>query len=146
MGDTFKNTLSPLANSIAKYADKHRQLEEQGQPIDDNQLLHDIVGGHRKGHVYGVGSAVPLYYETTSKVRTSHKHSSYVSGIMSPMEEYRKFQEETINRQEEMQQKLANLQALIQTQTCSPNPNVFPNRDHNNSDGGVGGAGMGLQV
>ncbi|KAK9742262.1 hypothetical protein RND81_03G159800 [Saponaria officinalis] len=82
------------ASLSADYKERHGQLVEEGQPVDENRLFYDVLGGHKKEHVYDLGSAALLYYDVPSKGRSSQKASTYVLGIMSQMEALQKEAEE----------------------------------------------------
>ncbi|KAK9732728.1 hypothetical protein RND81_04G018000 [Saponaria officinalis] len=157
------------AAKMERYEKLQHDYQEKGEEVTPDKAWFDAFGGFKKGHVYGLGSATPLYYQSPSmsKGKSLNTSSSYVPGILSQVEdraretlqkeieEHRKFIEETrireemyMKNQEEMKQQLANLSQFFQTQTC--NTNLFnnfynPNND-NSGGGGIGGAGVGFQV
>ncbi|KAK9749890.1 hypothetical protein RND81_02G158200 [Saponaria officinalis] len=157
------------AAKMERYEKLQEDYRSKGEEVTAEQAWFDAVGGFKKGHVYGLGSAAPLYYQTppTSKGKSSNTPSSYTPGILSQVEarameayqkeveEHRKFREETrlreetyLKNQEEMMKQLTSLSQLIQTQTCNPNQfNNFHNpNDDNSGGGGIRGCGVGFQV
>ena len=41
---------------------KREQLTLNNETIDENNMFLDVVGGHKKGRVYGLGSQATQYY------------------------------------------------------------------------------------
>ncbi|KAK9667177.1 hypothetical protein RND81_14G238500 [Saponaria officinalis] len=114
-------------------------------PIDDNSLYYEVVGGHdRKGRVYGVGTATPLYYQKTRRSDVGTGGSGYTPGVMTRLTQENQQLQERMAEMEQWREEMSQSQRFDPTApTCNPN-NFFG--DNFFDDGGSGGGGGDFSV
>ncbi|KAK9715654.1 hypothetical protein RND81_06G180000 [Saponaria officinalis] len=120
------------AAKMERYEKLLNDYKEKGEEVTPDKAWFEAVGGYKKDHVYGLGTAASLYYNTPPKStgKLSSTSSNYVPGLLTQVEaqrqnveelqketeEHRKFREEArlreemyLKTQEQMSQQLAAL-------------------------------------
>lgn len=79
-----------------EYNDKLEACKSKGIEVDPNDLYLEVVGGKKKGKVYGLGSASHMYCKHLSSHSTASPSTpSITSQLSSQVEELKKMVEET---------------------------------------------------
>uniref|UniRef100_A0A803MUD9 Zinc knuckle CX2CX4HX4C domain-containing protein n=1 Tax=Chenopodium quinoa TaxID=63459 RepID=A0A803MUD9_CHEQI len=84
---------------------KVMEYKNKGIEINPDKVYLDVVGGQKKGKVYGLGSASQMYYKRnpTSQSTASSSTPSMISQLSSQVQELKKMAEENHNKVEESQ-------------------------------------------
>ncbi|KAK9713699.1 hypothetical protein RND81_06G045500 [Saponaria officinalis] len=72
-----------LAERMEKYESRKTRLQEKGEEFVEDDLFAEVVGGFKKGRLYGIGSSADYYYKdkstcSSSMIDTSTTATSYV--------------------------------------------------------------------
>lgn len=88
-----------------EYMEKLEEYKNKGIEINPDKVYLEVVGGQKKGKVYGLGSASHMYYKSdpTSQSTASSSTPSMISQLSSQVEELKKMAEENHNKVEESQ-------------------------------------------
>ncbi|XP_021717636.1 uncharacterized protein LOC110685418 [Chenopodium quinoa] len=99
---------------MGEYMEKLEEYKNKGIEINPDKVYLEVVGGKKKGKVYGLGSASQMYYKRDlplsiyciifhSQSTTSSSTPSMISQLSSQVEELKKMAEENHNKVEESQ-------------------------------------------
>ncbi|KAK9755936.1 hypothetical protein RND81_01G060500 [Saponaria officinalis] len=140
-----------VSGKAAKFMDLFKtkkttiQETQPDTPIDDNSLYYEVVGGHdRKGRVYGVETATPLYYQKHRRSDVGVGGSGYMPGVMTRLTQENRQLQERMAEMERWRDEMRESQRFDPTPpTC--NPNSFFGDDFFD-DGGSGGGGGDFSV
>uniref|UniRef100_A0A803N0U9 Transposase, Ptta/En/Spm, plant n=1 Tax=Chenopodium quinoa TaxID=63459 RepID=A0A803N0U9_CHEQI len=90
---------------MGEYMEKLEEYKNKGIEINLDKVYLEVVGGQKKGKVYGLGSASHMYYKSdpTSQSTASSSTPSMISQLSSQVEELKKMAEENHNEVEESQ-------------------------------------------
>ncbi|XP_021737126.1 uncharacterized protein LOC110703644 [Chenopodium quinoa] len=90
---------------MGEYMEKLEEYKNKGIEINPDKVYLEVVGGQKKGKVYGLGSASQMYYKSdpTSQSTASSSTPSMISQLSSQVEELKKMAEENHNKVEESQ-------------------------------------------
>ncbi|XP_021750471.1 uncharacterized protein LOC110716148 [Chenopodium quinoa] len=90
---------------MGEYMEKLEEYKNKGIEINSDKVYLEVVGGQKKGKVYGLGSASQMYYKSdpASQLTTSSSTPSMISQLSSQVEELKKMAEENHNKVEESQ-------------------------------------------
>uniref|UniRef100_A0A803MGS0 Uncharacterized protein n=1 Tax=Chenopodium quinoa TaxID=63459 RepID=A0A803MGS0_CHEQI len=96
-------TSDPFAHG--EYMEKLEEIKNKGIEINPDKVYLEVVGGQKKGKVYGLGSASQMYYKSdlASQLTASSSTPSMISQLSSQVEELKKMAEENHNKVEESQ-------------------------------------------
>ena len=84
------------------YEEKIADYEKQGVQKEPDDVFLEVVGGQKKGKVYGLGSASSMFYKTTKTSNSDQFHSSsLISQLCTQVEESKKVAEESKKMAEE---------------------------------------------
>uniref|UniRef100_A0A803KV16 Uncharacterized protein n=1 Tax=Chenopodium quinoa TaxID=63459 RepID=A0A803KV16_CHEQI len=90
---------------MGEYMEKLEEYKNKGIEINPDKVYLEVVGGQKKGKVYGLGNASQMYYKSdpTSQSTASSSTPSMISQLSSQVEERKKMAEENNNKVEESQ-------------------------------------------
>jgi hypothetical protein len=136
------------------------QETQPDTPVDESRLYYEAAGGYdKKGRVFGMGSAAPMYYDRPAAAARHSSAETYAPGIVTrltqEMARDREIHAQTQARVEELERdrkrqedRLAQMEEFITQRLGSIppdgcNPGTRQHRD-DRSDHGPGGSDMGL--
>ncbi|KAH9612163.1 hypothetical protein KSS87_006776 [Heliosperma pusillum] len=130
---------------------RKQQLEAANETFDENELFLDVVGGRKKGNIYGLGDAGDHYFAKTGGSSQLSSATTYSPGIISLLqEENKRLKEESDARlaaqeesnrqfQEEMRKEFEE-RFNIMWSTCNANSNGFRRDSENGGNDGASGS------
>uniref|UniRef100_A0A803MWQ5 Uncharacterized protein n=1 Tax=Chenopodium quinoa TaxID=63459 RepID=A0A803MWQ5_CHEQI len=85
---------------MGEYMEKLEEYKNKGIEINPDKVYLEVVGGQKKGKVYGLGSASQMYYKSdpTSQSTASSSTPSMIFQLSSQVDELKKMAEKTITR------------------------------------------------
>ncbi|XP_021728503.1 uncharacterized protein LOC110695602 [Chenopodium quinoa] len=94
---------------MGEYMKKHEEYKNKGIEINPDKVYLEVVGGKKKGKVYGLGIASQMYYksDSTSQLTASSSTPSMISQLSSQVEDLKKMAEENHKKVEESQKIVA---------------------------------------
>ncbi|KAK9682382.1 hypothetical protein RND81_10G069900 [Saponaria officinalis] len=126
------------------YIARRSEHEQEGKKVNEDELYYEIVGRHKKGKVYGIGSAADMYFDKgeSTIVPGGPSTKGYSPGIMRRLtSQNERLEKELQDLRASQEAKFAELEARFQTLSQSCNPGIAPYMKDHFDDGGSGAAG-----
>ncbi|KAK9740076.1 hypothetical protein RND81_03G009400 [Saponaria officinalis] len=110
-----------------RFKSKKTLLSEEGADIRENEIYYDVVCGRKKGKVYDVGSAAPMYFGSRNFTSSDDSSSKgYSPGIISQLREKNATLKKRLGEMESWRESVMSLLEMqfgagIINPTCGPN-------------------------